>query len=49
MIDYYLKNSQIETLMSQFNLIDNRPESLINDVHDKQVKILARGPVFKVY
>lgn len=46
-IDYYLKNSQIETLMSQFNLIDNRPESLINDVHDKQVKILARGPVFK--
>lgn len=47
MIDYYLKNSQIETLMSQFNLIDNRPESLINDVHDKQVKILARGPVFK--
>ena len=33
--------------MSQFNLIDNRPESLINDVHDKQVKILARGPVFK--
>lgn len=46
-IDYYLKNSQIETLMSQFNLIDNRPESLINDVHDKQVKLLARGPVFK--
>ncbi|MGZ9420082.1 aldo/keto reductase [Staphylococcus epidermidis] len=46
-IDYYLKNSQIETLMSQFNLIDNRPETLINDVHDKQVKILARGPVFK--
>ena len=46
-IDYYLKNSQIETLMSQFNLIDNCPESLINDVHDKQVKILARGPVFK--
>ena len=46
-IDYYLKNSQIETLMSQFNLIDNLPESLINDVHDKQVKILARGPVFK--
>ena len=46
-IDYYLKNSQIETLMSQFNLIDNRPESLINDVHDKQVKILACGPVFK--
>ena len=33
--------------MSQFNLIDNRPESLLDDVHEKQVKVLARGPVFK--
>ena len=37
-IDYYLKHSQIRTLMSQFNLIDNRPESLLDDVHEKQVK-----------
>src|SRR5699024_4145866 len=37
----------IETLMSQFNLIDNRPEQLLDDVHAKKVKVLARGPVFK--
>ncbi|NWK83513.1 aldo/keto reductase [Staphylococcus sp. GSSP0090] len=46
-IDYYLKHSEIETLMSQFNLIDNRPEALLDDVHAKKVKVLARGPVFK--
>ncbi|WP_086427737.1 aldo/keto reductase [Staphylococcus cornubiensis] len=46
-IRYYLQHSQIETLMSQFNLIDNRPVDLLNEVHDKGVKLLARGPVFK--
>ena len=39
-IDYYLKHSQIETLMSQFNLIDNRPESLLDDIHEKQIKVI---------
>ena len=33
--------------MSQFNLIDNRPEQLLSDIHAKGVKVLARGPVFK--
>lgn len=46
-IRYYLAHSQIEVLMSQFNLIDNRPEMLLDDVHDHGVKLLARGPVFK--
>ena len=46
-IDYYLKHSEIETIMSQFNLIDNRPEQLLSDIHAKGVKVLARGPVFK--
>lgn len=46
-IRYYLEHSQIETLMSQFNLIDNRPEDLVNEVNANNVKILARGPVFK--
>ena len=46
-IDYYLKHSQIDTIMSQFNLIDNRPEALLDAIHDKNVKVLARGPVFK--
>ncbi|MCS4485484.1 aldo/keto reductase [Staphylococcus americanisciuri] len=46
-IRYYLENSQIEVLMSQFNLIDNRPEMLLNEVREHGVKLLARGPVFK--
>ncbi|PTF03361.1 aldo/keto reductase [Staphylococcus devriesei] len=46
-IDYYLKHSEVETIMSQFNLIDNRPEKLLNDIHAHSVKVLARGPVFK--
>ncbi|EHJ09109.1 aldo/keto reductase [Staphylococcus simiae] len=46
-INYYLKHSQIDTIMSQFNLIDNRPEDLLDAIHDKNVKVLARGPVFK--
>ncbi|PTI67910.1 aldo/keto reductase [Staphylococcus succinus] len=46
-IDYYLEHSEIETLMSQLNLIDNRPETLLNAIHAKNVKVLARGPVFK--
>ncbi|EKU49821.1 aldo/keto reductase [Staphylococcus massiliensis] len=46
-INYYLEHSDIETLMSQFNLIDNRPESLMDKVHANEVKVLARGPVFK--
>lgn len=46
-INYYLEHSDIETLMSQFNLIDNRPETLIDRVHQEGVKMLARGPVFK--
>ncbi len=33
--------------MSQFNLIDNRPESLLDAIHNNDVKVLARGPVSK--
>lgn len=46
-IRYYLEHSQIETIMSQFSLIDNRPEALLKEISEKQVKVLARGPVFK--
>ncbi|MGV3041516.1 aldo/keto reductase [Staphylococcus rostri] len=46
-IRYYLAHSHIEVLMSQFNLIDNRPEMLMDEVHEHGVKLLARGPVFK--
>ena len=34
--------------MSQFNLIDNRPESLLDASHKNDVKVLARrDPVSK--
>ncbi|MCD8820118.1 aldo/keto reductase [Staphylococcus gallinarum] len=46
-INYYLEHSNIETIMNQFNLIDNRVESLLDAIHAKNVKVLARGPVFK--
>lgn len=46
-IRYYLEHSQIETLMSQFNLIDNRPEMLLDEIEQHDVKLLARGPLFK--
>lgn len=46
-IRYYLENSNIETIMMQFSLIDNRPEDLIEDIDSRDVKILARGPISK--
>ncbi|WP_239749152.1 aldo/keto reductase [Mammaliicoccus sp. H-M34] len=46
-IDYYLENSNIETIMMQFSLLDNRPEDLLEKIDQHDVKILARGPVSK--
>lgn len=46
-IDYYLENSNIETIMMQFSLLDNRPEKLLEKIDQHDVKILARGPVSK--
>ena len=34
-INYYLEHSNIETIMNQFNLIDNRVESLLDAIHAK--------------
>ena len=45
-IDYYLKHSNISTLMMQFNPIDNRPLEVVRNL-DEDVKILSRGPVMK--
>ncbi len=41
-IDYYLKHSNINTLMSQFNLIDNRPTETLETL-PKDMVLLARG------
>lgn len=44
-IDYYIKNSNLDTLMMQFNPIDNRPLELMDLLQD--VVIMARGPLMK--
>lgn len=46
-IQYYLDHSDIDVIMMQFNLIDNRPEALMEDIQKHGVKVLARGPVMK--
>ncbi|GAB3071978.1 aldo/keto reductase [Salinicoccus sesuvii] len=45
-INYYMKHSSISTLMMQFNLIDNRPLEILDDINS-DVTVLARGPVMK--
>lgn len=45
-IDYYLKHSNINTLMSQFNLIDNRPLETFEKL-PKDIVLLARGPLMQ--
>ena len=45
-IDYYLKNSNISTLMSQFNVIDNRPLETLETM-PKDIVMLARGPLMQ--
>lgn len=44
-IDYYKKHSNINTLMMQFNPIDNRPLEVIDGLDD--ITVIARGPLFK--
>lgn len=44
-IDYYKENSNINTLMMQFNPIDNRPLEIIDQLND--ITLIARGPLFK--
>ncbi len=44
-IDYYYKNSGMDTLMLQLNPLDNRPEEFLDDLKD--ITILARGPVMQ--
>ncbi|SDK53367.1 Predicted oxidoreductase [Lacicoccus qingdaonensis] len=44
-IDYYIRNSNIDTLMLQFNPIDNRPLELMTSLED--VVVMARGPLMQ--
>ncbi|GGB05233.1 aldo/keto reductase [Macrococcus hajekii] len=43
----YLDHSDIDVIMMQFNLLDNRPEMLLDEIAARDVKVLARGPVMK--
>lgn len=45
-IDYYLKHSSINTLMSQFNPIDNRPLETLEEL-PQDIVLLARGPLMQ--
>ena len=45
-IDYYANHSNINTLMSQFNLIDNRPLETLEWL-PKDIVVLARGPLMQ--
>lgn len=44
-IDYYVKNSNLDTLMLQFNPIDNRPLELMDALEN--VVVMARGPLMQ--
>ncbi|MHC0552366.1 aldo/keto reductase [Salinicoccus sp. CNSTN-B1] len=45
-IDYYLRHSDMSTIMMQFNPLDNRPLEVATTLKE-DVTILARGPVMK--
>lgn len=46
-IDYYINNSNIDVIMMQFNLFDNRPLDILPSLEQNDIKLLARGPLSK--
>src|SRR5699024_2232100 len=46
-IKTYMKKSNIDAVMMQYNLLDRRPEELLDDLHEQQISVLARGPLAK--
>lgn len=44
-IDYYIENSNLDTLMLQFNPIDNRPLELMDSLDN--IVVMARGPLMQ--
>lgn len=43
----YMQHSSIDAIMMQYNMLDRRPESLFNNIHENNVSVLARGPLAK--
>lgn len=46
-IHEYLKKSQIDAVMMQYSLLDRRPEEFFNLLEEKNISVLARGPLAK--
>lgn len=44
----YVKRSNIDAVMMQYNIFDRRPEEeILNLLHEQQISVLARGPLAK--
>jgi len=46
-IHKYMHKSNIDAIMMQYNILDNRPEELFPLITDKKISVLARGPLAK--
>ncbi|MGC4376437.1 aldo/keto reductase [Fictibacillus sp. Mic-4] len=47
-IRYYAEHSRIVSVMMQYSILDRRPEEeMLDYLHDKNISVIARGPVAK--
>ncbi|KZE66319.1 oxidoreductase [Fictibacillus phosphorivorans] len=46
-IKYYAEHSNIQSVMMQYSLLDRRPEELFPYLKEKNISVIARGPVAK--
>jgi aryl-alcohol dehydrogenase-like predicted oxidoreductase len=46
-INYYAENSNIQSVMMQYSLLDRRPEELFDYLESKKISVISRGPVAK--
>ncbi|MCF6137664.1 aldo/keto reductase [Pseudalkalibacillus berkeleyi] len=46
-IEEYLKRSNIVSIMMQYSMLDRRPEELLDEIHENNVSVIARGPLAK--
>lgn len=46
-IHKYVHKSNIDAIMMQYNILDNRPEELFSMIAENNISVLARGPLAK--
>ena len=46
-IKEYVRKSKIDAVMMQYNMLDRRPEEFLDDLHENDISVLARGPLAK--